>query len=199
MLHRRHTPQRTEGAHLPRTFFDETLKLGGLHGFGAANLRRDMLGRDMQRGGLIALAIVVAGELAAAVSASAASVSQEAPHECRAIDSPYKDYSCLDAYLGDGFLERLINYYRLEWGHEAPPADPKAPPVRRDQWPATPVSTPPFPLMALRRRNGPWRNPSVLDRQPPDGRPRQHGTRPGDDIFRCTAGSISAATSAAAR
>jgi hypothetical protein len=45
-------------------------------------------------------------------------VSQAAPYECNAPDSPYKDYNCLDTYLGDGFFERLINYYRLEWGHE---------------------------------------------------------------------------------
>jgi len=41
---------------------------------------------------------------------------------------PYKDYSCLDAYLGTDFLSRFINYYRLEWGHDVAPADPKAPP-----------------------------------------------------------------------
>ena len=59
---------------------------------------------------------------------------------------PYKDYSCLDAYLGNDFLSRLVNYYRLEWGHEAPPADPKAPPSRRAYWPPTPESTPPMPF-----------------------------------------------------
>jgi hypothetical protein len=59
---------------------------------------------------------------------------------------PYKDYSCLDAYLGNDFLSRLVNYYRLEWGHEAPPADPKAPPSRRDYWQPTPESTPPMPF-----------------------------------------------------
>jgi hypothetical protein len=59
---------------------------------------------------------------------------------------PYKNYSCLDAYLGTDFLSRFINYYRLEWGHEAAPADPKAPPGRRDYWPPTPQSTPPMPF-----------------------------------------------------
>ena len=49
---------------------------------------------------------------------------------------PYKNYNCLDTYLGDDFLGRFINYYRLEWGHDAAPADPKAPPGRRDGWPA---------------------------------------------------------------
>ena len=28
---------------------------------------------------------------------------------------PYKNYSCLDPYLGTDFLSRFINYYRLEW------------------------------------------------------------------------------------
>src|SRR6202790_782716 len=59
---------------------------------------------------------------------------------------PYKDYSCLDPYLGTDFMSRFINYYRLEWGHEAAPADPKAPPSRRDYWPTTPQSTPPMPF-----------------------------------------------------
>jgi len=59
---------------------------------------------------------------------------------------PYKNYSCLDGYLGNDFFTRLVNYYRLEWGHEAAPSDPKAPPSRRDYWPATPQSTPPMPF-----------------------------------------------------
>jgi hypothetical protein len=59
---------------------------------------------------------------------------------------PYKNYSCLDAYLGTDFASRLVNYYKLEWGHEAAPADPKAPPSRRDGWPATPEAIPPYPF-----------------------------------------------------
>src|ERR1700737_5639161 len=59
---------------------------------------------------------------------------------------PYKNYSCLDTYLGTDFMSRFINYYRLEWGHDAAPADPKAPPGRRAGWPATPQSTPPMPF-----------------------------------------------------
>src|SRR5664280_1997796 len=59
---------------------------------------------------------------------------------------PYKNYSCLDPYLGLDFMTRLVSYYRLEWGHEAAPADPKAPPSRRDYWPTTPQSTPPMPF-----------------------------------------------------
>ncbi|WP_024511706.1 outer membrane beta-barrel protein [Bradyrhizobium sp. ARR65] len=59
---------------------------------------------------------------------------------------PYKNYSCLDSYLGDDFVSRFINYYRLEWGHEAAPSDPKAPPSRRGYWPTTPESVPPMPF-----------------------------------------------------
>src|ERR1700680_4295028 len=65
---------------------------------------------------------------------------------CKAPDAPYKNYDCLDAYLGDGFFERLVNYYQLELGHEVGPSDPKALPPRRDGWPATPQSTPPMPF-----------------------------------------------------
>jgi hypothetical protein len=59
---------------------------------------------------------------------------------------PYQNYSCLDSDLGDDFFTRLVNYYRLEWGHEAAPSDPKAPPSRREGWPTTPESTPPMPF-----------------------------------------------------
>jgi hypothetical protein len=122
----------------------------------------------MKRLGLISLALALpGGVLAAGVatvgSAQAADSSaktpgfealgqtpvpkgKKAPINCKAPDAPYKNYDCLDAYLGDGFFERLINYYRLEWGHEAPPADPKALPGRRDYWPTTPQSQPPMPF-----------------------------------------------------
>jgi hypothetical protein len=61
---------------------------------------------------------------------------------------PYKNYSCLDAYLGTDFISRLVNYYRLEWGKPVAPADPKAPPSRRpeSEVPPTPQSTPPMPF-----------------------------------------------------
>jgi hypothetical protein len=109
-------------------------------------VRVALLGRSMRNIGLIGLALVAPGGIAAAASASAADLYKNAPYDCKAPDAPYKDYNCLDTYLSDGFFERLINYYRLEWGHEAPPADPKAPPGRRDYWPTTPQSTPPFPF-----------------------------------------------------
>jgi hypothetical protein len=65
---------------------------------------------------------------------------------CTGAVDPYKNYACLDTYLGTTFWERLFNYYRLEWGHDAAPADPKAPASRRDNWPATPQSSPPMPF-----------------------------------------------------
>jgi hypothetical protein len=116
----------------------------------------------MRKCGLIGLALVVPGGLAAVGSVQAADTSSKTPDygvlastvtpkgkkaiDCHAPDAPYKDYNCLDAYLGDGFFERMINYYRLEWGHEGPPADPNAPPGRRDYWPTTPQTTPPMPF-----------------------------------------------------
>jgi hypothetical protein len=57
---------------------------------------------------------------------------------CTGVVDPYKNYACLDAYLGTSFWERLFNYYRLEWGHDVAPADPKAPPSRRADRPAVP-------------------------------------------------------------
>lgn len=102
----------------------------------------------MRRLGWIGLALVVPGGVAAtgaALAADAASRSK-APIDCKAPDAPYKNYDCLDAYLGDGFFERMVNYYKLEWGHEGPPADPKAPSARRPGWPDAPATIPPFPF-----------------------------------------------------
>ena len=44
------------------------------------------------------------------------------------------------------FFERLVNYYRLEWGHEGPPADPKAPPARRKGWQDAPETIAAYPF-----------------------------------------------------
>ncbi|MBV8617871.1 MAG: outer membrane beta-barrel protein, partial [Curvibacter sp.] len=59
---------------------------------------------------------------------------------------PYKDYSCLDKVLGTGILERMGNYYKLEWGQAVPPADPTAPEGRRADWPPAAQSIPPMPF-----------------------------------------------------
>jgi hypothetical protein len=69
-----------------------------------------------------------------------------APTTCTGPVDPYKNYACLDTYLGDSFFERLYNYYRLEWGESGPPTDPNAPPGRRADWPRTPETTPPMPF-----------------------------------------------------
>ena len=68
------------------------------------------------------------------------------PVKAQRVCDPYKNYSCLDAYLGDDVLTRFVNYYKLEWGHDTAPADPKAPAGRRDYWPGTPETTPPMPF-----------------------------------------------------
>src|SRR5580704_9828846 len=67
------------------------------------------------------------------------------PPSCAGV-SPYDNYACLDAYLGDDVIGRLYNYYKLEWGQPGPPADPSAPPSRIDGWPRTPQTTPPMPF-----------------------------------------------------
>jgi hypothetical protein len=92
--------------------------------------------------GGIALFALTAGQ-----PAMAADVPVKArPVVCTKDSDPYKNYECLDAYLGDDFFTRLVNYYRLEWGKDGPPADPKAPPSTRDGWPKTPQTTPPMPF-----------------------------------------------------
>jgi hypothetical protein len=48
--------------------------------------------------------------------------------------------------LGTDFLTRFVRYYKLEMGQSGPPADPNAPPSRREGWPAQPATTPPLPF-----------------------------------------------------
>jgi hypothetical protein len=48
--------------------------------------------------------------------------------------------------LGSGVLERLANYYKLEWGQVGPPADPNAPTSRRANVPPQPENSPPMPF-----------------------------------------------------
>src|SRR6202795_4973787 len=97
--------------------------------------------------GKIMKRILLAGVSLAAVGLSnVAQAADPAKGPCPYGGDPYKNYNCLDAYLGTDFFSRFINYYRLEWGHDAAPADPKAPPSRRAYWPGTPESIPPYPF-----------------------------------------------------
>jgi hypothetical protein len=66
------------------------------------------------------------------------------PTSCTTPDDVYKNYACLDAFLGEDFFTRLYNYYRLEWGQSDAPADPNAPPDRIEGWPRTPATIPPM-------------------------------------------------------
>src|SRR5271167_2130692 len=92
------------------------------------------------------ISIVVFAVLASS-SGTAAEMVLKAPADAGNCD-PYANYRCLDAYLSDDFVTRLYRYYALEWGHDGPPTNPKAPPSRRSQaaWPATPELTPPMPF-----------------------------------------------------
>ena len=75
----------------------------------------------MKKIGLVGLALAVPAGLVAIDSGRAADSPTKSYGKdsvnCRAPDAPYKNYDCLDKYLGDGFFERMVNYYRLEWGH----------------------------------------------------------------------------------
>src|SRR5580700_10813755 len=101
----------------------------------------------MKRIRLAALVLIVTA-MADAASAADAPATGSAAAGCTKMVDPYKNYACLDAYLGTTFAERFVNYYRLEWGHDVAPADPKAPPSRRpeSEVPPTPQSTPPMPF-----------------------------------------------------
>jgi Putative beta-barrel porin-2, OmpL-like. bbp2 len=93
---------------------------------------------------LLLSAIAGMGISAVSVSAAIADPVNAAP--CSRDSDPYANYACLDAFLGDDIATRLVNYYKLEMGHAAPPADPNAPPSHRAGWPSTPQSTPPMPF-----------------------------------------------------
>ncbi len=43
-------------------------------------------------------------------------------------------------------MGRLVAAYKDEWGLDAPPADPNAPPGRRPDYPPAPVTQPPYPF-----------------------------------------------------
>jgi hypothetical protein len=94
--------------------------------------------------------VLLAGVSLAAIGLTSAAYAADLPVKASAScvngGDPYKNYSCLDPYLGTDFMSRFVNYYRLEWGHDSAPSDPKAPAGRRDYWPATPESTPPMPF-----------------------------------------------------
>ena len=72
--------------------------------------------------------ILLAGVSLAAIGLSnvAQAADPAAKGPCPYGGDPYKNYNCLDPYLGTDVFSRFINYYRLEWGHDAAPADPKA-------------------------------------------------------------------------
>jgi len=90
------------------------------------------------------MGLAIAG--AFAVGAQFAYADDAKPGTAAACD-PYKDYSCLDSYLGTGFWERMTKYYALENGQAAAPADPKAPPSHRvGDFPPAAQTTPPMPF-----------------------------------------------------
>ena len=77
---------------------------------------------------------------------SAATPAPTAAADCSVNPDPYKNYACLDTYLGSNGAVRLWKYYGLELGQPSAPADPSAPPGRRADWPSTPETTPPMPF-----------------------------------------------------
>jgi hypothetical protein len=87
---------------------------------------------------------LLCGVLAVAGAGTIARADDSKPSQ--AACDPYKDYKCLDDYLGHDVLGRFFSYYGLENGHGTAPSDPNAPSTHRGGWPATPVTTPPYPF-----------------------------------------------------
>jgi hypothetical protein len=97
--------------------------------------------------GAAALALALSAMHVHAQSAPPPGATSTAPPvDCSKDPDPYKNYACLDAYLGKDVGERLLNYYKLELGHGSAPSDPNAPPGRIADWPATPETVPPMPF-----------------------------------------------------
>jgi hypothetical protein len=87
-----------------------------------------------------------AGASTGAPAAAQVPAAAPVPAACTGTPDPYKNYNCLDDYLGTNVLDRFINYYKLEWGESGPPTDPNAPPGRRANWDPAPVTIPPMPF-----------------------------------------------------
>jgi hypothetical protein len=99
------------------------------------------------------LALGVGGAARAQAQSPAAPAVSPAPTtaatpaaDCSVNPDPYKNYSCLDSYLGSNVAVRLWNYYKLEMGQGSAPSDPSAPAGRRADWPTTPETSPPMPF-----------------------------------------------------
>jgi hypothetical protein len=111
----------------------------------AGDLKDRLPSRTALAAGLLMLTSAASAQTpqAAAPTAPAPVATQV---DCSVNPDPYKNYSCLDTYLGDNVAVRLFNYYKLEMGQAAAPTDPSAPPGRRDYWPTTPQTIPPMPF-----------------------------------------------------
>ena len=55
-------------------------------------------------------------------------------------------YTVSQISTGGNVLSRMFDYYKLEWGKAAAPADPNALPSRRDDYPPQPEPQPPYPF-----------------------------------------------------
>src|SRR5471032_2059334 len=96
---------------------------------------------------VLLISLAFAGAATAQASDAQSTPAAAAPARGPSGDcDPYKNFDCLGDYLGTGFWERLTNYYKLEMGQAAAPADPKAPPSRREDWPPAAQTTPPMPF-----------------------------------------------------
>jgi hypothetical protein len=74
---------------------------------------------------LAGVSLVAIGSIDGAVAADA-TLPSKAPANCAGgtVD-PYKNYSCLDTYLGSDFFTRFINYYGWNGGTKPRPPIPR--------------------------------------------------------------------------
>ena len=115
----------------------------------------------MKRALLTGVAFTAMGLFNAAQAADA-NMPAKVPAACRGAVDPYKNYACLDDYLGTTFLERFFNYYRLEWGHDVGARRSEgaavAPSGERGPGDTGDDSSLSVHRVALRRHHQPWRD-----------------------------------------
>jgi hypothetical protein len=79
------------------------------------------------------------------LGATASYAAKLAPVVSNSVCDPYKNFSCLDTYLGTSIPPRLVHYYKMEMWHAAAPVDPKVVVPVRPGWPTSPQKSPPMP------------------------------------------------------
>ncbi len=139
----------------------------------------------MSRSGSIA-SVAVALSLSALTGSAligSARAADGAPANCRAPDAPYRNYDCLDKYLGDGILRAARQLLPAGMGARRAARRPQGATLapRRLVRCSADLSTDAVHRMALRRIDQHRHDTAECRRQPAHGHARQHRARQVDE------------------